>query len=155
MAKRKAISQKFPVYCRFQQNSLIPDDNGNTFAYWVATDKDVSDVLYPNQQRMRRTFLEECQKDSEHIWEAVQQRRRHTIMPSQDLASQDLQSSQSTGPRDEAIGTKNHPQAVTHDPGQNLAANLKRDIWRWVSFPANNVRLKSNPTPIQEICLQP
>ncbi|KAG8674122.1 hypothetical protein FPOAC1_000085 [Fusarium poae] len=72
--RRMWICRKSPVYCRIQKSIQVTNRNIQIPVFWVGTGRYVSDVLYPSDQGQNVTFLEYCEREYEHVWQAVQKR---------------------------------------------------------------------------------
>ncbi|CVL08288.1 uncharacterized protein FMAN_05094 [Fusarium mangiferae] len=112
----KTVCKKSAIYCRYQWNDLATESRDPL--HWTATDKYVSHVFDPKYRSEDTTFLGECDKECQRAW-------NDSLEPFR-------------GKRDE----DDHE----HKPPAGKAAAVDSSVtwanytWRWVNFPANNVR---------------
>ncbi|KAF5234775.1 hypothetical protein FANTH_11964 [Fusarium anthophilum] len=112
---RMTVCQKSVVYCRYQQNNVAAESS-NPF-YWTATDKFVSDVLYPTNRPENVTFFAQCEKECQAVWD-------------------DLVESPSGLDQEEQ---EREQESTVAKAAEENTIPLAKDIWKWVNFSANNI----------------
>ncbi|RBA14968.1 hypothetical protein FPRO05_13184 [Fusarium proliferatum] len=113
---RMTVCEKSVVYCRYQQNNIAAE-NRNPFQ-WTAIDRFVSEVLYATNRPENMTFVAQCEKEYQSVWDNLVESTRGS-----DQDEQKLQQKSKTG---EAEDIKR-------------SIPLAKDSWKWVNFSANNI----------------
>ncbi|EKJ69756.1 hypothetical protein FPSE_10072 [Fusarium pseudograminearum CS3096] len=69
---RRAICDRSPVYCRFQQSRQAAGVIPRKSLHWIAEDSYISNVIYATNDENNVTFLDDCELQSTSWWDYVE-----------------------------------------------------------------------------------
>lgn len=142
MSKEKSrVCKNFPIYLSYRGSQFLPDVAGRSSMSWTAKDMKVSDVLYAPESAHPPSFLNSIEtRFVEDVWYELfieRTRKDQQTIPSQptdETRRNEIQNTQQNG---------SGSQEKIYATKEQLQKTIAEHCYRWMNFPANNVRALS------------